>query len=69
MMKVAALLIFVLVLCMIKLILFLYKSEIKLNASLILYGGYDEDKTHTFLFMLSILNGLKMIYFCSQKLL
>jgi hypothetical protein len=41
------------------------RAEINLNASLILCGGYDKNKTHSFLFMLSILDGLKMIYFCS----
>jgi hypothetical protein len=66
MMKVAALLIFVLVLCMIKLLLSnKCKSEIKLNAKLIPCRGHDKDKTHSFLFMLSVSNGLKMIYFCS----
>jgi hypothetical protein len=59
-MKVVALLIFVLVLCMIKLMLF-----INANLKLIPWGGYDKDKTNSFLFKLSILDGLKMIYFYS----
>jgi hypothetical protein len=66
MMKVATLFIFVLILCMIKLVFSnKCKSEINLNASLIPCGGYDKDKTHSFLLMLSVLDGLKMIYFCS----
>jgi hypothetical protein len=63
MMKVVALFIFVLVLCMIKLMLSnKCKSEIKLNASLIPCEGYDKNKTHSFLFMLSILDGLTMLF-------
>jgi hypothetical protein len=43
------------------------KSAIKINANLIICGGYDKDETHSFLFMLSILDGLKMIHFCSYN--
>jgi type IV secretory pathway ATPase VirB11/archaellum biosynthesis ATPase len=52
---------FVLVLCMIKLMLSFIWIWNKLNASLIFCGGYDKNKTHSVIFMLSILDELKMI--------
>jgi hypothetical protein len=47
--------------------MFKCKSELKLNANLIICRGYDKDKTHSFLFMLSILDGFKMIHFYSYN--
>jgi hypothetical protein len=47
--------------------MFKCKSALKLNANLIICRGYDKDKTHSFLFMLSILDGFKMIHFYSYN--
>jgi hypothetical protein len=66
MMTIVYLRIFVLVLCMIKLMVSQNTNlKLILNASLILCGGYDKDKTHSFLFMLSIFGWVKDDLFCS----